>query len=157
MPRTTLALKFGLYMPAIIGVLFLSLNALGEQLDPTPSGLSSAFDVAPGVLAPSVLVFSYLAFGLPAFMTGAFAATFGARIVRWDVYQVACASLCGLLSGAGHIAFVWSMGAITAHDKALFFVAAFSGATAAAFCARWTRAEHEEAMLSHAARHRARR
>lgn len=155
MPRTTLALKFGLYMPAIIGVLFLCLNALGERLDPTPSGLPSPFDVPPGVLVPSILVLSYLAFGLPSFITGLFAAVIGARMVRWDVYQVACAGLCGLLSGLSYIAFVWSMGIMTTHDRALFFVAAFSGATAAAFCARWTKGEHDEAMLNHAAVRRA--
>lgn len=157
MPRTTLALKFGLYMPAIIGVLFLCLNALGERLDPTPSGLPSPFDVDPGVLAPSVLVFSYLAFGLPSFLTGFFAAVVGPRIVRWDVYQVICSGLCGLLSGASYMAFVWTMGMMTPHDRALFFVAAFAGATAAAFCARWTRNEHDEAMLNHAAALRVRR
>lgn len=157
MPRTTLALKFGLYMPAIIGVLFLSLNALGERLDSTPSDLPSAFDVAPGVLAPTVLVFSYLAFGLPSFLTGFFGAVIGPRIVRWDVYQVACAALCGLLSGTSYVAFAWGMGLMTQHDRALFFVAAFAGATAAAFCARWTRSEHDEAMLNHAAAQRARR
>lgn len=154
MPRTTLALKFGLYMPAIIGVLFLSLNALGERLAPTPSGLPSPFDVAPGILAPSVLVFSYLAFGLPSFMTGFFAAVVGPRIIRWDIYQVLCSALCGVLSGGSYMAFVWTMGVMTSHDRALFFVAAFAGATAAAFCARWTRNEHDEAMLSHAATQR---
>lgn len=154
MPRTTLALKFGLYSPAVIGPLFLALSFASDSLKISDGGgMQAQLDVSPALLIPSVLILSYLAFGLPAFITGALAAVFGPAIERWEVYQVACVAVCGALCGAGYLLFVWLMGALTEHDRVLFWVAVISGALAATAGARWTRGEHEEAARRRMAAH----
>jgi len=142
-PRTTLALKFGLYSPALIGPLFLALSLAGEGLK--RGSLQVQLDVSPGLLVPSVLILSYLAFGAPAFLTGVFAATFGPTIERWEVYQGACVIVCAALCAGSYLLFVRFMGMPSEQDRILVWVAGFSGGMAAALSARWTRAEHEEA------------
>jgi hypothetical protein len=150
MPRTTLALKFGLYAPAVIGPLFLALSFAADGLKLSRGGgLQSQLDVTPALLIPSILILSYLAFGLPAFATGVLAAVFGPTIERWEIYQAGCVAVGGVLSGVGYLAFVWLMGALTEQDRVLFWVAAIAGALAAAAGARWTRAEHQEAVRDH--------
>jgi hypothetical protein len=150
LPRTTLALKFGLYGPAMMGPLFLALSFAGDGLRLLRNGgLQSQLDVTPALLIPSILILSYLAFGLPAFATGVLAAVFGPAIGRWTVYQAACVAVGGVLSGVGYLAFAWLMGALTEQDRVLVWVAVIAGALAAGVNARWTRAEHQEAVKDH--------
>lgn len=155
MPRTTLAFKFGLYTPAVTGPLFLALSLASDGLELSRGGgLPMQFDVTPALLVPSILVLSYLAFGAPAFLTGVAAAVVGPSIERWEPYQIACVAVGALLTGAGYLGFVWLMGARTDHDRVLFWVAATAGALTAALGARWTRAEHAEAVRDRFARTR---
>lgn len=155
MPRTTLALKFGLYTPAVTGPLFLALSLASDGLKLSRGGgLPVQFDVTPALLVPSVLVLSYLAFGIPAFATGLAAAVVAPSIERWEPYQIACIAIGALLTGVGYLAFVWLMGARTDQDRVLFWVAAMTGALTAALGARWTRAEHAEAVRDRFARSR---
>lgn len=147
MPRTTLALKFGVYAPALMGPLFLLFSFAGDGLKLLRTGsLNVPLDVPPALLLPSVLVLSYLAFGLPALLTGILAAVFGPSMDHWEDYQAACAAVGGALSGVGYFFFVRLMGAPTPQDRALVWVAVVAGAVAAGAAARWTRAEHQEAV-----------
>lgn len=147
MPRTTLALKFGVYAPALMGPLFLAFSLAGEGMKLLRTGgLQAPLDVAPALLLPSVLVMSYLAFGLPALLTGILAATVGTAIEHWEDYQGACAAVGGVLSGIGYHLFVKLMGGQTPQDRALVWVAVVAGAVAAAAAARWTRTEHQEVV-----------
>ena len=153
LPRTTLALKFGLYAPAVTGPLFLALSLLSDGLKLSRGGgLQAQLDVAPALLIPSVLILSYLAFGPPAFATGVLAALFGPTIERWEAYQVACVAVGAVLTGAAYLAFVGLMGARTDQDRVLVWVALIAGALTSAAGARWTRAEHQEAARRHFSR-----
>ncbi len=152
MPRTTLALKFGLYSPALIGPLFLILSMVSDSFKwSRGSGLQDQLAVAPALVIPAILVLSYLAFSLPSFLTGVLAALYGPAIPRWEMYQVTCAAACGVLTGFGYLMFVWLMGAITVHDRVLFWVAVMAGAISGAAGARWTRSEHLEASNAYLA------
>lgn len=148
MTRLTLALKFAVYGPLMMGPAFLAMAVVGDAVlalgDAGPRA-TKLLVVAPATLVPSVLILSYLAFGAPAALTGLLAALVGTASPRWEIYQAFCAFICGAFGAMGYMAAVTLLQARSPHDRGLVWVAAAAAAAGAMVCARLTRSEHAEA------------
>lgn len=148
MARLTLALKFAVYGPLIMGPAFLLMALIGDAVQALGTAEPQAtalLAVAQHTLIPSILIVSYLAFGPPAAMTGLLAALIGPSTRNWEIYQAFCAFVCGALGAIGYMAAVALLEARSPHDRGLIWIAGAAGAGGAMICARLTRREHAEA------------